>query len=159
MTDATTPPAGQDATPAPLSQPWLLAIGRRVTFVMPDLLALASGDLDIPNESQAAIFELIYGDDIASLDPVKVLQGNRDRLRGLYELFAIVCPEARLVLDDDDRKPGDMHPRQLSWQDLTGAYTFFRLGPSVFLQAAAAPQPAAAVGSAPAGDDVPPRAE
>lgn len=137
MTDTT-----RESGPAPLSQEWILATGQRARFEMPDMLAFADGSFEIPNDAQAAIYALVYstGQEVA---PLARLAADRERLRGLYALFAIVCASPRLVLADEDRQADDLHPRQLAYTDLLAAYNFFRYGPAPLVPAAPAEEPGA----------------
>lgn len=140
MSDTTTSGA---AGAAPLSQEWVLACGVRARFEMPDLFAFADGSFEIPNDAQAAVYKLIYGDGGAEVAPMAQLHADRERLRGLVALFTVVCASPRVVIDDEARQPGEIGPRQVAWTDLLAAYNFFRYGPSPFLPAAAAEEPGA----------------
>jgi hypothetical protein len=115
---------------APLSQVWELTNGRGVvTFEMPDMMKFADGSFDIPNQYQADIYELIYGNGtMASV--AQQLNYNKQRLRGLYALFSIVCVTPKFVLDDEDRLAGEIGPRSVTWIDVMAAYNFFRFGPT-----------------------------
>lgn len=115
---------------APLSQLWELTNGRGVvTFEMPDMMKFADGSFDIPNQYQADIYELIYGNGtMASM--VAQLNYNKQRLRGLYALFSLVCVKPKFVLDDEDRVDGEIGPRNVGWIDVMAAYNFFRFGPT-----------------------------
>ena len=97
--------------------------------LMDDMLKFADGSFDIPNQYQADIYELIYGNGtMASV--VAQLNYNKQRLRGLYALFSLVCVKPRFVLDDEDRQSGEIGPRHVGWIDVMAAYNFFRFGPT-----------------------------
>ncbi len=117
---------------APLSQDWRLANGQMATFEMPNMLKFANGSFDIPNDLQAEIYELIYGNGTMSIHPMEQLNFSRHKLRGLYALFAIVCVNPIFVLDDDLREAGQIGPRNVGWIDVSAAYNFFRLGPPTY---------------------------
>lgn len=126
--EAWTPPKGA------LTQEHTLPNGRRVLLVMPDMLAFASGDIDIPNVTQADVYELVYGGS-ATVDPIQALNSNRRRARGLYALAALVMidpatGDPALCLDDEERQPTQLAPREIPWGDLELVYTFFRFGPA-----------------------------
>lgn len=115
---------------APLSQLWELTNGRGVvTFEMPDMMKFADGSFDIPNQYQADIYELIYGNG-TMVSVVEQLNYNKQRLRGLYSLFSIVCVKPKFVIDDEDRLEGEIGPRSVTWIDVMAAYNFFRFGPT-----------------------------
>lgn len=115
---------------APLSQVWQLTNSRdTVLFEMPNMIEFANGSFDIPNQMQADIYELIYGNgSFASM--AAQLNYNKQRLRGLYALFSIVCVKPKFVLDDEERQEGEIGPRNVGWIDVMGAYNFFRFGPT-----------------------------
>ncbi len=115
---------------APLSQEWELTNGRGVVvFEMPDMLKFADGSFDIPNSYQADIFELIYGNGTMS-SAMAQLVFNRQKLRGLYALFSLVCVKPKFVIDNEDRQVGEIGPQHVGWIDVLAAYNFFRFGPT-----------------------------
>lgn len=121
--------ATDEGSVAPLSQLWQLTNNRgMVKFEMPDMFKFADGSFDIPNRFQADIYELIYGNGSFE-SAVAQLNYNKQKLRGLYALFSIVCVEPKFVIDDEDRQAGQIGPRQVGWVDVLGAYNFFRFGP------------------------------
>jgi hypothetical protein len=133
--------ASDEGSLAPLSQVYQLTNGRGIVRLeMPDMLKFADGSFDIPNRMQADIYELIYGN--GSFESVVAqFNYNKQRLRGLYALFALVCVEPKFVLDDDDRKAGELGPRSVGWVDVMVAYNFFRFGPTRSLSATTDQEP------------------
>lgn len=120
---------------APLSQVWELTNGRgTVTFEMPDMMEFADGSFDIPNQYQADLYELIYGNGTFG-SAIAQLVYNKQRLRGMYALFSLVCVKPKFVLDNEDRQPNEIGPRNVSWIDVLAGYNFFRFGPARLLPA------------------------
>lgn len=127
--------ASDEGSLAPLSQVWQLTNNRKtVLFEMPDMTKFADGSFDIPNSYQADIYELIYGNGTFASVAAQ-LNYNKQRLRGLYALFGLVCVKPKFVLDDEDRQIGELGPRNVGWIDVMAAYNFFRFGPTRSLSA------------------------
>ena len=138
------------------STPYTLASGREVTFTMPDLFALASGRLDVPNEAQAELFRLLY-DGGFDATPAQQLLSDQRYMRSLFHTAQlIISPRVRL---DDDDADGVIDRRELALPDLLAAYSFLRYGPSKALPAAEAGDAGAGADAGETGDAVPPGAE
>ena len=150
----TTPESGAQ----PLSQEWRLGCGLDARFEMPDMLKFADGSFEIPNHAQADVYELIYGTGLWG-NELQQLEFSRQKLRGLYALMAIVMVHPVLQLDDEERKPGELSPRQIAWLDLTAAYNFFRFGPPAEIPAAESAQPESGASPEHLSGNVPPAAE
>lgn len=157
-------PSEPSADTSALSQDITLANGRAARMVMPDMIALADGRIDIPHSAQADVYELIYGGR-SVLSAAEELNANRKRARGLYALASLVLTDPAsgdplLSLDDDDRTAAQLAPRQIAWGDLELCYTFFRFGPPFMPAAPAANQgPDPSAEPAPDSAAVPPSAE
>jgi hypothetical protein len=147
------PPKAAPAGRAPLFEEHDLACGRQARFEMPDMLAFADGSFDLPNDAQADVYELIYGQNLFGT-PMEQLLANKRKMKGLYALFSMVCVSPRLVLDDEERRPDDLSPRDLGWNDLTASYYFFRYGPTLPLSPATDTQPDLATEPVHSGGDV-----
>lgn len=142
-----------------LSEEYTLANGMPARFEMPDMQTFANGSFDIPNQAQDDIFELIYGGGF-SLEPIQRLNLNRQKMRGLYALAAIVIAEPKMVLDDEDVVDGALNVwRALAWGDVLAAHAFFRYGPPKVVPAAESEKPSDGTESPPSSDDVPQAAE
>jgi hypothetical protein len=151
-----------ETTPAPDdTDPWLINRGRVAARVrMPDLFGILATFGSVPSPQLAAVLDLLVADgvELLSPDPAKVYVRKRDQIRGMYALAALILVEPRLVLSGDPG-PGEIGPRDLSFEDLEGLYySYFRNG--YRLPSAPDPHPDAAGGaaepSAPGGDLPPP---
>lgn len=138
------------ASYAPLSQAYTLLNGRAVRFVMPDMFAFASGNIDIPNDAQAAIYRLIFRGDEKVTDAQQLVYDQRWS-RSMY-FIAQLCIEPRVKLEADEE--GEIDVRELALDDLLACFSFFRYGPPPPLSAAEDQDAGARAGAAHAGDDV-----
>jgi hypothetical protein len=137
--------------PAPLTQAYTLLNGRAVTFEMPDLFAMASGQADIPNAAQAEIYRLLYGDGEA-VAPAQQLVNDQRYMRSLfYTAQLVIRPRVRL----DDEEEGEIDRRELALSDLLAAFSFLRYGPPPALPAPIYQNDRADTETAPIGGDVP----
>lgn len=134
------------AAASPLEQTRILANGTTARMKMPNMWEFANGSFDIPNAAQNDIYQLIYGGDF-SVNPVAQLNFDRQRLRGMYALAAIVFVEPRVVLDTDDAVDGAIFIDSLVWGDVLAAWSFFRFGPPRPLPAPASQEPGVGAGA------------
>jgi hypothetical protein len=114
-----------------LDRTWVIATGQEIEIGMPDLMTLADNVVDIPNAVQADMYILLYGREGKPSTPMEQLEADRRQLRGMIGIAQMVIKRPRLVLDDEERKEGDLSIQDLTWSDITGLYQFFRLGPFV----------------------------
>lgn len=111
----------------PVSTPYTLQSGREVRFHTPDLFALASGQMDIPNEVAADLFQLIYRGRPAA-QPVEQFLIDQKHTRSLFYAAQLVITP-RVKLEDDD-ETGVIDRRELGMPDLGAAYSFLLFGPA-----------------------------
>lgn len=147
--------SGAGSTPAPLEQDYTLLNGRAVRLVMPDLFAMANGKADIPNQAQAEVYRLLYGDG-EPIAPAQQLLNDQRYMRSLfYTAQLVICPRVRL----DDEEEGEIDRRELALPDLMACFSFLRYGPPPPVPAPTDRDARTGGAAAPAGDAVPPGAE
>lgn len=112
----------------PITEKRVLANGQHALLEMPDMFALVSGQVNMPNSALADVLQLIAGDDFA-LDPKEQLRINKAKVAGIYEVTALCMAEPKLTLCGTP-KDGELTPRDLAWGDVVGIYAWFRLGGS-----------------------------
>ncbi len=117
----------------PISEKRALANGQSALLEMPDMFALVSGAVNLPNTALADVLQLIAGDDFA-IDPKEQLRINKAKVSGLYEVVALCMAEPKLILRGQP-KDGEITPRDLAWGDVTGIYAWFRSGSRTFVPA------------------------
>jgi len=145
-----------------LRKEFLLANGTPAVFEMPDMLALISGNVDIPNSALADVLDLALGGSFAA-DADEQLAGNKRYVRAVYELAALclVTPKVYIPRGKKVRplREGEIGTQDLAWAEVVTLYNWFRYGVPASLPAAAPLQPGVGDATAPAGDDLPHDAE
>jgi hypothetical protein len=118
---------------APLTQAYTLLNGRPVQFSMPDMFAFASGNIDVPNDVQAAIYRLLYRGAESVSEPQQLIYDQRWTRSMYYVAQLCIAPRVRLEADEE----GEIDVRELMLDDLLACFSFFRYGPPPALPAAA----------------------
>ena len=133
-------------------QEYTLASGRPVVFKNPDFYALASGGIELPNQTKLDIWEMVYRGlpDV----PKEQLLSDERYTRTLFHCAQLVT-EPRVRLDDDDEE-GVVERWEWILPDLLAAYSFLRWGPP---KVAKDKKPGASEEVAPASGGLPPSAE
>ncbi len=108
----------------PIRRDYTLASGRPVVFEQPDMLAFASGKIEMPSQAKLDVWHLLYRAGVD--DPAQQLLSDERYARSLYYAAQLVITP-RVRLDDDDE--GEIDRRELALPDLLAAYTFLRFGP------------------------------
>ncbi len=112
-------------TYGPASMPFVLSSGRHCMLVQPDMYALASGKIDMPNRAKLDIWDLLLRYSTGD-DPTQQLLSDEKWIRSHF-YAAQLALEPRLKLDDDDAE-GVIDRRELSLPNLVAIYDFSRFG-------------------------------
>lgn len=105
---------------APARKAYILSSGRPVEFVQPNLLALASGKIDLPNLTKQGIWNVLM-QRLPEDSQQQLLADERWAHSHFAAAQLVLFP--RLRLDEEDEE-GVIDPVELSMDDLVQVYFF-----------------------------------